>query len=384
MSLHVAPLADGEKAFDLKDAAPQTPAEQAEQDEILRTSIQVGTFAQVIIALGIVLTICYFARLPLIVICVSALLAFILEPLVEMLEKIRVPRSVGAMIALLAFLAVLYGAVYLSYQRAEAFAEELPKYSTRIKKELGRYQKHAQTLEKVTESVTPTNADDKKAVAVTVKPSNPGVTGWFRDNFGTITEIALTMTFIPFLAYFMLTWSEHLRKSTVRLFNDEHRRAAYKTLGKISQMMRGFIIGNFYIALFISAVSIAVFGLMGLPYFYFTGLISGFLSIVPYLGVLLAILPPLATGLGDLSPARLSGIVVTVLGLHLFAMNVLYPKVLGKRLQLNPLVVTLALLIWGWIWGAMGLILAVPIAAATKIVCDNVEQLRPIGEWMGE
>jgi len=48
------------------------------------------------------------------------------------------------------------------------------------------------------------------------------------------------------------------------------------------------------------------------------------------------------------------------------------------------LVVTLALLIWGWIWGAMGLILAVPIAAATKIVCDNVEQLRPIGEWMGE
>jgi len=384
VSLHVAPLADGEKAFDLKDAAPQTPAEQAEQDEILRTSIQVGTFAQVIIALGIVLTICYFARLPLIVICVSALLAFILEPLVEMLEKIRVPRSVGAMIALLAFLAVLYGAVYLSYQRAEAFAEELPKYSTRIKKELGRYQKHAQTLEKVTESVTPTNADDKKAVAVTVKPSNPGVTGWFRDNFGTITEIALTMTFIPFLAYFMLTWSEHLRKSTVRLFNDEHRRAAYKTLGKISQMMRGFIIGNFYIALFISAVSIAVFGLMGLPYFYFTGLISGFLSIVPYLGVLLAILPPLATGLGDLSPARLSGIVVTVLGLHLFAMNVLYPKVLGKRLQLNPLVVTLALLIWGWIWGAMGLILAVPIAAATKIVCDNVEQLRPIGEWMGE
>jgi predicted PurR-regulated permease PerM len=70
--------------------------------------------------------------------------------------------------------------------------------------------------------------------------------------------------------------------------------------------------------------------------------------------------------------------------MHLFSMNVLYPKLLGKRMDLNPLVVTLSLLIWGWIWGAMGLLLAVPITAAIKIVCDNVEQLKPIGNWMGE
>lgn len=384
MSLQVMPSPDGEKPLDLRDAPPATPVEAAEQDEVLRTSIQVGTFAQIIIAIGTVLTICYFARLPLIVICVSALLAFILEPMVEMLERIRVPRSVGAMVSLLVAAGVLYGATYLFYTKAESFAQELPQYSGRIRAVVSKYQKHAQTLEKATESVTPADAPGKKAVPVTVRQTSPGVTGWFRDNFGTITEVVLTTTFIPFLAYFMLTWSEHLRKATVRLFNDEHRRAAYKTLGKISQMMRGFIIGNFYIALFISGVSIAVFWWLGLPYFYFTGLISGFLSIVPYMGVLLAILPPLATGLGDFSAARLVSIVVTVLALHLFAMNVLYPKILGRRLQLNPLVVTLALLIWGWIWGAMGLILAVPIAACLKIVCDNVEQLRPIGEWMGE
>jgi predicted PurR-regulated permease PerM len=65
-------------------------------------------------------------------------------------------------------------------------------------------------------------------------------------------------------------------------------------------------------------------------------------------------------------------------------MNVLYPKVIGRRLQLNPLLVTISLLLWGWLWGAMGLILAVPIMGVLKIVCDNVGALRRFGDWMGE
>ena len=80
-----------------------------------------------------------------------------------------------------------------------------------------------------------------------------------------------------------------------------------------------------------------------------------------------------------MSDTGLIMVAATVLGLHLLAMNVLYPKVLGSRLQLNPLVVTISLLIWGFIWGAMGLILAVPIMAAVKIVCDHVVSLRRLG-----
>jgi predicted PurR-regulated permease PerM len=73
-----------------------------------------------------------------------------------------------------------------------------------------------------------------------------------------------------------------------------------------------------------------------------------------------------------------------VFGLDMFAVNVLFPKVIGKRLQLNPLVITIALLIWGWIWGAMGLILAIPITGAMKIICDHVQALRPFGRWLEE
>ena len=116
----------------------------------------------------------------------------------------------------------------------------------------------------------------------------------------------------------------------------------------------------------------------------FIGFASGFLSLVPYLGVILAIIAPLVVGLGQLESSQLLIIALTVLGLHLLGLNVLYPKFLGSRLQLNPLAVTIALLFWGWLWGAVGLILAIPITAAMKIIFDNVETLRPYGTWLGE
>ena len=89
---------------------------------------------------------------------------------------------------------------------------------------------------------------------------------------------------------------------------------------------------------------------------------------------MLALLPPLVADLGHLTTGVAVLVIGSIIGLHLVAMNVLYPKILGKRLQLNPLAVTLALLFWGWLWGAMGLILAVPITGAFKIICDHIDR----------
>jgi hypothetical protein len=120
------------------------------------------------------------------------------------------------------------------------------------------------------------------------------------------------------------------------------------------------------------------------PFFFFAGFASGFLSLVPYLGIVLALLPPVFLGLGQISVAAMGWIALTSLTLHIVAMNVLYPKLLGKRLSLNPLALTIALLIWAWLWGAAGLLLAVPITAGMKIVFDHVESLKPFGAWLGE
>jgi predicted PurR-regulated permease PerM len=127
-----------------------------------------------------------------------------------------------------------------------------------------------------------------------------------------------------------------------------------------------------------------VFWTVGIPYSYFLGIISGFLSVIPSFGVLLALLPPLTGGIGILHKTGLIIVLLTVVGTHAITMNILYPKFIGRRVQLNPLAVLLSLLFWAWIWGAAGLILAVPIVGAAKIVCDYTETLKGLGAWLGD
>ncbi len=342
---------------------------------------QAQTTALTIIAIAVVLSICYVAKLVLITMFLSLLLAFVLVPVVEFFERLRVPHTVSALIAVLLVLALLYGLTYMSYAKGVAFLHELPRYTAKIRGHVMRFQQQAHEIQKTTAEVLPETPEERATVRVTQQ------TNWtdtLTRGAGAVWEALLTVSFIPFLTYFMLTWQEHARAATVMLFKMENRNAAYVTLGRISKMIRSFIVGNLVIGVFMSVLSGIVFAIVGLPYFYFLGVISGFLSLVPYLGVPLAMVPPIVAGLGQLSGAGIAAIALTVLGLHLFAINVLYPKLIGRRLQLNPLVVTISLLIWGWIWGAMGLILAVPITAAMKIIFDHVENMRPYGTWLGE
>jgi predicted PurR-regulated permease PerM len=116
-------------------------------------------------------------------------------------------------------------------------------------------------------------------------------------------------------------------------------------------MIRSFIIGNLLIALLMGGLSTLVFVALGIPSFDFAGFASGFLSLVPYLGLVLALLPPLFVGIGHLTLMDVVWIGATVVTLHLVSLNLLYPKFLGSRLRLNPLAVTTALLIWAGLWG---------------------------------
>ena len=199
-----------------------------------------------------------------------------------------------------------------------------------------------------------------------------------------VSEVLLMAAFVPFLVFFMLSWQAHVRSATVMLFDMENRNTAYMTLGLIAQMIRGFIVGNVIIGVILGISSTIAFWILGVPYFYVIGMISGVVSLLPYLGIVLAILPPVVVSMGALTAPGFAAIVSLVAISHVIALNVLYPKIIGRRLQLNPLAVTLALLFWGWLWGAMGLLLAVPLTAAIKIIFDHVDGLRAWGNWLGE
>ena len=380
-------LPGGPETFHIPEQAGPQPlqrvaAERPSSAELEQHRIQrVQAAALVILATAAVLCLMYVAKLILVVILTSVLLAFVLAPVADALSNFRVPRSLGSIIAVFLLVASIGTVSYLSYARAVEFMMQVPEYKIRLKHIVDEIRLKAEQFEQTTETVLPSEPEEKNSV--TLRQQNRW-REYLSENASSVSQTLLAVTFIPFLIYFMLSWQDHVRASSVMLFKMENRNTAYVTLGLIAAMIRSFIVGNFIIGLFLSAASMAAFGLMGLPYFYFLGVLSGFLSLIPYLGVVLAILPPVIVGLGYLTTGTFVLVCGIVVGLHLFAMNVLYPMVLGKRLQLNPLAVTMSLLFWGWLWGAMGLILAVPLTGALKIICDNIERLRPYGAWMGE
>ena len=111
--------------------------------------------------------------------------------------------------------------------------------------------------------------------------------------------------FVPFLVFFMLSWQDHVRSSTVMLFSLENRNTAYVTLGLIAQMIRGFIVGNVVIGLILGIISTIAFWILGVPFFYVIGMISGVVSLLPYLGIVLAIVPPVVVSMGSLTAQEL-------------------------------------------------------------------------------
>ncbi|HEY4975111.1 MAG TPA: AI-2E family transporter, partial [Steroidobacteraceae bacterium] len=204
------------------------------------------------------------------------------------------------------------------------------------------------------------------------------------SRLSSLYQVLLMSSFIPFLVYFMLSWRDHINRSFLQFFHGEDRLIAARSVQGIADMVRAFVVGNFVLGLLLAVISSTLFWALRVPFPMLVGPLSGFMSLVPYIGLPLAMIPPLFAALPLNEVPVYVLVVVTVAMLHLVALNVLYPKIVGSRVHLNPLVVTFSLMIWGFLWDAPGLLLAIPLTAGIKAVCDNVRGLRAFGKFLGD
>ncbi|HZS52610.1 MAG TPA: AI-2E family transporter [Bryobacterales bacterium] len=365
--------------------------------------------SQRVIALGVVLGVCYVARPVVITFTCALLCAFLLEPPVEWLVRLRLPRALAALIVCLlaaALLAVVGGRFYI---RSTVLIQELPRYESSIRSIIENVSQRVQNIESALMRFMPPERQQRIVQVIetrrprtrTVQPAQPPqpppvqevrlkddggfLAKYVLPQLGFFYEFLLFASFVPFLVYFMLSWKDHVRHGFVNLFEMEDRQVVHNTLDGIGAMARGFLAGNFLLGLFLAACSCLIFWYLRLPFPFMMGTVSGLLSVIPYVGLPLAMVPPVFSALGAYTSVSYYVIIVSIVaGLHLIALNVLYPKLVGSRVHLNPLAVTLAILIWTFMWGPIGLLLAIPITAGLKAVCDNVPSLRKFGELLGD
>ncbi len=338
--------------------------------------------SQRIIAAGIVIGFCYWASSVVMTLLLSVLLAYMLDPFVEWLERWHISRVVGSLLVMLVALALVAGLAYLVFDRADHFVKDWPKYSAVLKRAALAVERRVERLEARVSELTP-EEQQRGRLAVRVEDQRP-VRGWLLRGLGSIYSLLLTATFVPFLVFFMLAAKRDVWHATLQLFPSEQRTRVKHTLDQVSGMLRSYVLGNLLVAVILALVSWAFFWMMDLEYPFLAGVVSGLLNLVPYLGAMLAWVPPFLIGLSQwktVGPFLAVAIMLSIF--HLIAINVLMPALVGRKVHLNALAVTLALLFWGWLWGGVGLILAIPITASCKAICDNVESLQPVGRWLG-
>jgi predicted PurR-regulated permease PerM len=342
-----------------------------------------ATLSGKIIAIAVLFGCIYYASSIVITLIFSILIAAVLEPGAGFLERLHLPRWLSALIMVLLMLTVGYLLVYGIYDRALDFMNNAPKVAVKLKQIITHLQVTAQNFQQSTRTIIPSSADNDLPT-VRLQQESPWAQFLLRG-IGSVYAFMITVMFIPFLVFFMLHSKDRLWVATLNLFPRERRQQTEDVIHNIGIMLRQFALGNLLVAL-ISAVPIClVFGILHLQYALVLGLLAACLSLIPYIGVALALVPPLMVALlqyESVNPFLI--LAATVIAVHFIAANLLTPKLVGHRLNLNALAVTIAMMFWAWLWGGFGLVLAVPITAAIKAVCDNVERLKPFGAWMGE
>ena len=368
-----------------------------------------------VLAMAAIVALLYFGRVFLITLIIAAIIAFLLDPVVTIFVKLRLPRPVASFVVCSFAVALVYLLGLGLYTEFSGLAEDLPLYSQRINTLVDGVAGRVDQMEKNTMDVLvpkrfqphddaalpgtsnakssrkkkPASAPDPSLPVpipeVRIRPEPKPIWTYLYGYVVSFYDVLLMASFVPFLVYFMLSWRDHLRRSFLYLFDGASRHIAGKAWEGVAEMARGYVIGNFVLGLMLSVVTCAFFFSIRLPYWPIVGPLSSFLSLVPYVGMPLAVAPALVSGVTIYDQPAMYFIIAAVLAfLHLIAMNLLYPKVVGSRVHLNPLVVTIALMFWGTLWGGIGLLLAIPITAAIKAVCDNVSSLQGYGKLLGD
>jgi predicted PurR-regulated permease PerM len=355
---------------------PETKLEPSPAASAAATSLR-------IIAAAILCACIYYASSVVITLICSIGVAFVLDPGVKLLERLRLPRWLAALFMVLLTLAVIYLLIYLIYDRVVALMDDLPRLAARLRQIVAHIQVTTKSIQQSTSAILPSGAD-AAVPAVRVQQESPWAQFLLRG-IGSLYAFAVTVMFIPFLVFFMLTSKDQIWTATLNLFSLERRQQAEDVLRGISRMVREYVLGNILVALISAALITPAFSIIELRYALLMGPLAAFLSLIPYIGVALGMLPPMLIALVQYDRMEpFLAIALTVVIVHFLAINFLTPKLVGSRVKLNALTVTIAMMFWGWLWGGIGLVLAVPITAALKAVCDNVRVLKPYGAWMGE
>jgi predicted PurR-regulated permease PerM len=339
-----------------------------------------------------------YAQAVLIPIVLAVLVSYILSPIVTWLHRMRIPRGLGAAVAVMLLVAALAAAVWSVSDDTIRIVDDLPRAARQMREKFRQHRvgHEETTLEKVQEAAKELEKTASEAAPAPSAPSGVQrvqvVEPAFRADYlwwGSVGLVgfASELTMILFLVYFLLATSDLYKQKLVKIGGSTlgRKKVTVQILDDINAQIENYLVTLVAMSALVAAATSAALWWLGLREWLFWGIVSGVLNTIPYFGPVIVSGALLVVGYLQFSafgPA--ASIAAAALAITSLEGWLLTPVLMGKAARMNPVAIFIGLLFWSWVWGAWGVILAVPMMMLLKAICDRVEDLQPVAELIGE
>ena len=333
--------------------------------------------------------------LPLVV---AVLISYALDPLVATLDRIHIPRPLGAALVLCTLIAILAAASVPLKQEAMAMLDKIPQAIKELQREdasasedeesiMEKAQIAAKQIEETAEKSQEEPAVQAGVTPVRLVDEPMDVRDYVIRNSPATLVLISQMFSVLLLVFFLLSVGKLYRRKIVRISGPSFRRMrkAARIMNELHHQVRRFLFVMVISALFVGILTWLAFLLLGVEQAALWGVVAGIASGVPYLGPFLVLVGSGVAAFlqfGELNTAVI--VALTSLVITSIQGNLLMPWLTSYVSSLNAVAIFIGLLFWGWLWGPVGLIVATPILMIAKSVCDYVVNFRPVGELLGK
>jgi len=349
--------------------------------------------ALIVIAFGVIVFLLQYMQALLAPLAFGLLLFYALDSGVDAMERIRVPRWLGAALVLGLTIGAIFGGAYALQDQALTVINELPAGARRVATLVERRPRtDPGPLDKVEQAADELARTDKPKPApgvVRVQVEEPRITATGLMWSGSIGALSAVnqLIMILFLTYFLLLSDKLMRRKFVELAGPtlSKKKVTLEIINDISSQIGRFLGVQIFTSIVVGVATWAALAYAGLDQAAMWGLLAGVFNSIPYYGPLivsgaLSLVAFLQFGTMSMMLA-IAGISLVITSLEGWLLT---PLLLGKVAAMNRVAVFVGLLFWSWAWGVWGLLLAVPMMMSIKVICDHVEDLKPVGRFLGE
>ena len=324
-------------------------------------------------AIGVVLRELQTVLLPFVI---AVFLSLIFKPVVLVLTRRRVPMAVALVVVVALIAGLLFGVSMIITASVESFIATLPRYQSRLD---GLITSLAGTAEALITQLG-YRTDDLR---ITDALSASSITSVVSASLGTILGLVSDAFMVLLFMIFILAGSGQLSRKIEGAFQDEHARSMASIIAKIDQKVRQYLVTKTLVSVGTGGLSALILWIIGVDFPLLWGFITFLFNYIPNFGSLLATLFPVILALVqfDTPTPALVALVLLVVMQNLMG-NILEPRLMAFSLNLSPVLVLVSLIFWGWLWGVVGMILAVPIMSMIKIVFEHIDALKPVAALM--